>query len=127
MAKTAGDIMTTRVVTTTPSATAAEVVALLATHHISGVPVVEEWGSIVGRKVVGIITEADLLGVPKDFRTQELMTAKPVCVGPETSLGEVAKILTDYAIKRVPVTDAEGNLLGIVSRADLVAAMAAGE
>lgn len=121
MARIAQDIMTVKVVSTTPDATAAEVAALLSEHHISGVPVVSEW------QIVGIITEADLLAAPRDATTRELMTTDVISVRPTTPIVAVAKVLANQGIRRVPVMDAQRNLVGIVSRADIVAAMAAGE
>ena len=121
MAKTASDIMTTEVVTTTTCATVAEVANLLAENRISGLPVVSEG------KVVGVVSEADILTAAEDATVESVMACEVVSVGPDTCVTEVAKVLADRGIKRVPVIDCAGNLAGIVSRADLVAAMAAGE
>ena len=130
MPKTARDIMTHGVLSTTPSATAQEVLRLLAQHHISGMPVISEpkEGEIqLSQTVVGIITEADLLDTRPEAKVGDLMTTKVICVRPETPVREVAKILAARGIKRVPVMGPAGNLVGIVSRADIVAAFAAGE
>ena len=121
MAKTAQDIMTTEVVTTTTCATVAEVATVLAEKKISGLPVVSEG------KVVGIISEADILTAAEDATVETVMACDVVSVGPDTCVTEVAKTLTDKGIKRVPVIDCCGKLVGIVSRADVVAAIAAHE
>ena len=121
MGKTARDIMSTEVVTTTPCATAAQVASVLAEKRISGMPVVSEC------KVVGVITEADLLGAAECATVQDLMTAEVISVGPDTCVSKVTKLLAEHHIKRVPVLACEGKLVGIVSRADVIAAMAAGE
>ncbi len=125
MAKTARDIMTARVVTTTASATVAEVAKLLTDNGISGMPVVGE-GEVVGlrSKVIGIISEADILTASKDAPVESVMSREVVSVGPDTPISEVIKRLAQRSIKRVPVIDDAGNLMGIVSRADIVAAMA---
>ncbi len=125
MAKTARDIMTTRVITTTASATVAEVAKLLTDNGISGMPVVGE-GEVVGllSKVIGIISEADILTASKDAPVESVMSREVVSVGPDTPISEVIKRLAQRSIKRVPVIDDAGNLMGIVSRADIVAAMA---
>ena len=119
MAKTASDIMTTEVVTTTTSATVAEVVKALAANKISGMPVVS------AGEVVGIVSEADILTAAEDATVESVMAYDVVSVGPDADVGEIARTLADWGIKRVPVIDAAGTLVGIVSRADIVAAIAA--
>ena len=121
MAKTAQDIMTAEVVTTTTCATVAEVAIVLAEKKISGLPVVSEG------QVVGIISEADILTAAQEATVESAMACEVVSVGPDTCVTEIAKTLTDKGIKRVPVIDSCGKPVGIVSRADIVAAMAAGE
>ena len=125
MAKTARDIMTARVVTTTASATVAEAAKLLTDNGISGMPVVGE-GEVVGllSKVIGIVSQADIITASKDAPVESVMSREVVSVGPDTPISEVIKSLAQKNIKRVPVIDGAGNLMGIVSRADIVAAMA---
>lgn len=119
MAQTARDIMSTQVVTTSPAAMVSEVAAALSANRISGMPVVE------AGEVVGIISEADILGADQYAVVESLMVSDVVSVEPDVAVEEVATQLADRGIKRVPVIDSAGNLLGIVSRADIVAAMAA--
>ncbi len=125
MTKTAEQIMTERVITTTASATVGDVARLLSRNGISGMPVVAE-GEITGLKtrVVGIISEADIMGAPVDAPIESLMTSDVVTVQPRMAVSEVVKCLADRNIKRVPVVNEAGHLVGIVSRADVVAAMA---
>ena len=120
MQQTARDIMTTEVVTTSPAATVSEVAAALTANKISGMPVVE------AGQVVGIISEADILGASQDAAVDSLMVSDVVSVEPDVAVEEIATQLADRGIKRVPVIDSAGSLVGIVSRADIVAAMAAG-
>ena len=98
---------------------------MLSRNSISGMPVVGE-GKVTGLKtsVVGIITEADILGKPADAPVESLMTRDVVTVKPDTPVSVVVKCLADRNIKRVPVVNEAGHLVGIVSRADVVAAMA---
>ncbi len=126
MVKTASDIMTPRVVTTTASATVAEVAKSLAQNRISGMPVVTE-GEVRGllNKVVGIISEADILKAPAGAPVESVMSREVVSVSPDTPIEEIIKRLAERNIKRVPVIDEAGRLVGIVSRADIVIAMAA--
>jgi CBS domain-containing membrane protein len=118
-----------------------DVAEVMAHHGVSGVPVLDEH-----KAVVGIISERDFLNAfapagAKSFmevlatclagtgciavtarkqRAKEIMTAPPICVGEETSVSEIARIFAEKRINRVPVTDRNGKLVGIVSRADIV-------
>jgi CBS domain-containing protein len=118
-AKTAKDIMTTKVVTVKPSTSIEDAARLLVRRKISGVPVVDEKDKT---KVVGILTEADLLAAPSGAKTvADVMKKRVVSVSPDTSVDEIAEILVKKKIKRVPVIDA-GKLVGIVSRIDVLRA-----
>jgi CBS domain-containing protein len=118
-AKTAKDIMTTRVVTVKPSTPIADAARLLVRRKISGVPVVDEKDKT---KVVGILTEADLLAAPAGAKTvAEVMRKRVISVAPDTSVDDIAATLVKRKIKRVPVLDG-GKLVGIVSRIDVLRA-----
>lgn len=114
----AKDIMTKEVITIKAYARIYELTKLLADHHISGVPVCDESG-----KVVGMVTEADLIGLKNGTQVKDIMTREVISVSVDTPIEEVAAILHDKKIKRVPVYE-QGRLVGIISRADIVAAMA---
>ncbi|MBW9107599.1 CBS domain-containing protein [Paraburkholderia phenoliruptrix] len=142
----ASDVMTGNVISVTPDMTIREVARLFVEKRISGAPVLDPDGS-----VVGMISEGDLLrrseiGTDErrrvswlDFwsasheardyvkthgtKVSDVMTTDVITVEPDTLLGEVAGILETRGIKRVPVTEA-GRLVGIVSRANLVQALA---
>ncbi len=117
----AKDIMTQDVVTVTPDTRLQEVAKILAEKKISGLVVVD------GDKVVGIVSEADILKAGDMTKTAgEVMAKDVVSVSPDTDVAEIARILTDKGIKRVPVIDESGKLVGIVSRADIVRSMAQG-
>jgi CBS domain-containing protein len=119
-AKTAKDIMTTKVVTVKPSTSIEDAARLLVRRKISGVPVVDEKDKT---KVVGILTEADLLAAPSGAKTvADVMKKRVVSVSPDTPVDEIAEILVKKKIKRVPVIDA-GKLVGIVSRIDVLRAI----
>ena len=119
MAVTARDIMTKRVVTVCPETKVSELAKLLAAKRISGVPVVDECGC-----VVGIVTEADILGRKRGQNiVKSIMSSKVASVCDETPLEEIASLLSRKRIKRVPVLR-DGKLVGIVSRADVVRAIA---
>lgn len=119
MAQTAREIMTTRVIKVTPSTSLTDAARLLVRRKISGVPVVDEKEKT---KVVGILTEADILGAPKGAKTvADIMKKRVVSVCPDTTVEEIAEILVKRKIKRVPVVE-EGKLVGIVSRIDVLKA-----
>jgi CBS domain-containing protein len=140
-----GSIMRGTVVTVRRETPLREVARLLVEHAISGVPVVDDAGM-----VVGVVSEADFVirergAVPGRARlfdrlfggesrpsTEELaklhattageaMTAPAITVAPDAALSEAARIMVARAINRLPVV-ADGRLVGIVSRADLVRA-----
>jgi CBS domain-containing protein len=118
-AKRAKDIMTTRVVTVKPSTPIPEAARLLVRRKISGVPVVDEKDKT---KVVGILTEADLLAAPAGAKTvAEVMRKRVISIAPDTSVDDIAATLVKRKIKRVPVLDG-GKLVGIVSRIDVLRA-----
>jgi len=142
----ARDVMTTPVVTTKPTASVKDVAKLFLQRHISAVPVVDDKG-----KVVGIISESDLMRrsesgtewqrpwwltlmtgeqrLAEDYikahatKVADVMTRKVITATPDTPLDEIAGILEKNGIKRLPVVH-NGDLVGIVSRANLVQAVA---
>ncbi len=118
----ARDIMTHRVYTTTPQATVQEVAQLLTRERISGVPVVNPDG-----KLIGIVTEADIIAktTASNLHVKDIMSSEVIVVSEDTPVSEIAQLLTTKRIKRVPVVH-EGRLVGIVSRADIVYAVAQG-
>ena len=144
----ARDVMVSPVLTTTPSASVKEVAQFLLQNHISAVPVVDDSG-----KLVGIVSEGDLmrradLGTERHrawwltalFTAEEtlaaeyvkqhsrkvadVMTKRLVTAGPDAALNEIAGLLERHSIKRVPIVE-NGALVGIVSRANLIQALAA--
>lgn len=119
--KTAADIMTKRVVTVTPRTSIKQLAALLAKRKISGAPVVDDPRK---KQLVGIVSEADILAKPRGARyVSQIMKTKVVTVSPDAPVEEIARLLAKHKIKRVPVVE-EGKVVGIVSRADIVKAMA---
>ncbi len=115
----ARDIMTRHVYTTTPGATVRDAARMLAERHISGMPVVNPTGMIIG-----MLTEADIIGKQGE-RVEDIMSREITSVSEETPVGEIARLLSQKKIKRVPVLT-DGRLIGLISRADIVAAVADG-
>jgi CBS domain-containing protein len=140
------DLMTTEVVTFQPTTPFKEIVAQLGRHRISGAPVVDADG-----RLVGIVSEADLLlkeehpdpdsetallwtrrrrtewGKAAAATAGELMTSDPVTVPPTATVGEAARQLHAAGVKRLPVVDERGRLVGICSRRDLLQIFARGD
>jgi CBS domain-containing protein len=110
---TARDVMTSSVVSVTPQHTVDEVAQMLTFHHISGVPVCQDG------LVVGVVSEADLIG-KQGSTVEQVMTAPAVSVPESMRLEEVAAHLTRARIRRVPVVDGSGRLVGVVSRSDVL-------
>lgn len=118
----AREIMTSKVYTVSPEASVQEVAQLLAREHISGVPVIDKDG-----KIIGVITEADIIrkATREGLHVADIMSPEPVVVDEETWIDQIARLLTERNIKRVPVMH-EGKLVGIVCRSDIVQAVAQG-
>jgi CBS-domain-containing membrane protein len=133
------DVMSTDIAVVAPDTPYREIVETLAERQVSGVPVVDD-----SDHVLGVVSEADLLykveqaGHPdapriferRDRRTmrvkaagavaKDLMTAPAITVRAEDSVPFAAKVMETKRVKRLPVVDERGRLVGIVSRADLL-------
>jgi predicted transcriptional regulator len=116
---TARDIMTKEVVSTRPACKVEEVTRVLCFHGISGLPVTDD-----DCNVIGMVSEADILARKTGQDTiQDIMSSPPVTIAEDARLEEIAAVLTEKKIKRLPVVR-DGKLVGIVSRADVVRALA---
>lgn len=112
---TVRDIMTTPVVVVHAGDSLSRIAAVLRQHRISAVPVVDVDGG-----VVGLVSEYDVLANPAGPTAQEVMTTAVLSVTEDTAVDDVRHLLVDRRIHRVPVV-AGAKLVGIVSRADIVA------
>ncbi len=138
-----GDVMTRQVVSVGPEAPLKEVARLMVEHMVSGIPVVEADG-----KVVGVVSEADflvkergtravrrrplawLLGESRATRAalakvtavaaRDAMTAPAITISADRPVREAADLMVERRVNRLPVVDAAGVLVGIVTRADIV-------
>jgi len=111
------DYMTSDVVHVEIPGNRDDVLKILKRTGISGVPVIKN------KKIVGIITRKDLLQKPEETQLGLLMTAKPVTIEPEMDIREAARILVTKKIRRLPIVE-DGRLVGILSVADLIHALA---
>jgi CBS domain-containing protein len=145
----ARDVMTSQVVAVHADASVHDIARLLLENHISAVPVVDGGGAPIGivsegdlvardepgREArrdwwLGLLAEGEPLGAdflstlrPRDSTAGEIMSKPVVVVGEDADVVEVARLLRDHRIKRAPVVR-NGKLVGIVSRADLLRALA---
>ncbi|MDX8479544.1 CBS domain-containing protein [Mesorhizobium sp. VK24D] len=143
----ARDIMTTGILAVTPQSSIANAAHLMLEHRISGLPVVDQKGTLVG-----IVTERDLVCRPeistaprhekwiqlwltpdelaeeyvqsRGRTVGEVMTCQVVSITPDTPLDKIVALMTRDGVKRLPVVQ-DGKVIGIVSRADLLRSLAA--
>jgi CBS domain-containing protein len=151
MPKTVDEVMSRDPIVVRAETPLKEAIQILAERRISGLPVVDSGGQLVG-----ILSETDLMwqqtGVtppayimfldsviylqnPADYERDlhkalgqtvgEVMSKNPITIAPEKSLREAAKVMHDRSIHRLPVLDSAGQVIGILTRGDIVRAMAA--
>lgn len=131
-------VMTTDVVTVDQITPFKEIARLLVEHHISAVPVLR-----LGRHVSGVVSEADLIaardkhagerkrwtgmlryGTDHDrylrLTAAQLMRSPVVTTHPDATITSAARLMTTHHVKRLPVVDSDGKLVGLVSRRDLL-------
>jgi CBS domain-containing protein len=151
MAKTVADVMSRNPILVEPQTPIREAIKILAKQHISGLPVVDDTG-----KLVGVISETDLLwqetGVEPPLYIMfldsvitlenparhdqelhkalgqtvgEVMSGDPITIEPDQSLPKAAKLMREKSIRRLAVTDKVGKVIGILTPGDIVRAMAA--
>jgi CBS domain-containing protein len=138
MTRTVADVMTRTVVVVAGSAPFKEVVRAMREYHVSALPVTDPDGL-----VIGVVSEADLMlredpsvleshffegHTRREERrkaeasiARDLMTTPAVTIGPQAPIAEAARLMHERAIKRLPVIDLEGRIVGVVSRVDLLA------
>ncbi len=119
---TARDIMTKDVITIRPSCSLREAIELLLAERISGLPVVDERG-----RLVGVVTEFALLAVAYDDRTlndpvSQHMTTELLTVDANDTVRKVADLCVVHRVRRVPVMES-GKLVGLISRCDVLRAI----
>jgi CBS-domain-containing membrane protein len=137
MNATVKDVMTTHVVAVRKNAPFKEMAARLREHRVSAFPVLDD-----ENKVIGVVSEADLLtkealdlsapgkvasmlrhreqAKAAGITAEDLMTTPPVTIGPNEFVSHAARLMYARRVKRLPVVDDDGHLIGIVSRADVL-------
>ncbi|WP_250122308.1 CBS domain-containing protein [Chroococcidiopsis sp. CCMEE 29] len=153
MPKTVADVMTRDLVVVQPETLLNEAIQILAERRISGLPVVDDTG-----KLLGIVSETDLMwqetGVtppayimfldsviylqnPAKYERDlhkalgqtvgEVMSRDPITISPDKTVREAAQLMHERGVHRLPVLDTAGYVIGILTRGDIVRAMAANE
>ena len=151
MSKTVAEVMSRDPILVRPQTPLKEAIQILAEKRISGLPVIDDVG-----KLVGIISETDLMwqetGVTppayimildsviylqnpgayeRDLHKAlgqtvgEVMSKNPLTISPDKPLREAAKLIQDHKVHRLPVLDNVGKVIGILTRGDIIRAMAA--
>ena len=150
MTKTVAHVMTPDPITVEPQTPLTEAIRILAEKQITGLPVVDQGG-----KLVGVISESDLMwketGVdpppyimfldsviylqnPARYDKEihkalgqtvgEVMSDSPITIDPHSSLREAAHLMHEKHVRRLPVVDSEGKVIGILTRSDIIRTMA---
>ena len=111
------DIMTTRVMAVRSDASYRDMIAALRARRVSGLPVVDAEGT-----VVGVVSETDLLTKRATAAptAADLMTRPVVTTSPDELVSSVARLMSRRKLRRVPVVDRGGHLVGIVCRSDVL-------
>jgi len=147
----AGDIMSFPVLTIRPEATIRELADVLGENDVSGLPVVDDEG-----RLLGVVSEEDLILQDAELhfphyiqifdsviylesirkfeerfrkalavKVRDIMSDEPVTISTDATLREIATIMIDRDVNRLPVVDEENRLLGIVARGDVIRGIAA--
>lgn len=137
MSATVRDVMTTRVVAVREDADFKEIVTALRRYRVSACPVIDD-----ANRLIGLVSEADLLFKQTDpdlptgkvrlawrlgevskataVTADQLMTAPAIAIHPGAPVAEAARLMQDNQIKRLPVVDMDGRLVGILTRSDVL-------
>lgn len=120
--KTARDLMTTQVIGLAPTDSVRKAIEVLIQYKISGAPVLEP----DTQKLLGVVSEYDLIlamhSVGGGMDVSSAMHTRVHTVPPDTSLDELSTLMLERKIRRFPVVDDQGCVLGIVARRDILRA-----
>jgi len=150
MAKTVGDVMSQDVLMATPEMPLKEAIKVLAERHISGLPVVDKTDKLVGiisetdlmwqetgvtpPPYIMVLDSVIFLENPARYEKEihkalgatvgEVMTHNPITIKSTESLSAAARLMHDKDVHRLPVIDSDGKVVGILTRGDVIRAMA---
>jgi CBS domain-containing protein len=120
MAQTIRDLMTSNPSTIEPDKTVADAAKLMRDEDVGLIPIVE------GEKLAGTITDRDIAirvvaegKDPQSSTVRDVMTSRLVTVDPDQDLDEALRLMAEHQVRRLPVVEEDGKLVGIVSQADI--------
>ena len=120
MAKTIHDLMTSNPSTIEPGKTVADAAKLMRDEDAGLIPIVE------GQKLAGTITDRDIAirvvaegKDPQSSTVRDVMTTRLVTVDPDQDLDEALRLMAEHQVRRLPVVEEDGKLVGIVAQADI--------
>ena len=121
--KKCSEVMTKKPVCCVPNDLVTKAAELMKSGHVGSIPVIENEQT---QKLVGIVTDRDLalkvvadgLDV-KSTKVESVMTHKVVTCGPEDDLQKAVDAMSKHQLRRIPVVDKDGKVLGIVAQADV--------
>ena len=115
--------MTSQVKCCTPFDTITDVARMMRANDVGAIPVIKDRDS---RQLAGIITDRDICcrvsitgKAPDSVRVQKVMTPKPVTCHPEDSLDDCARQMQKFRVRRLPVVDEKGAVVGIIAQGDI--------
>jgi len=117
------DVMTKDPVCCLPNESAETAAQLMRSQNVGSIPVIEDKTT---KRLLGIVTDRDLVMKviaegedPKTMRTAQVMSKDPVTCHIDSSVEEVFKAMCDRQVRRIPVVDGSGTLVGIIAQADV--------
>ena len=122
----ARELMTAAPCCCSPDDSIQEVAQMMRDHDVGSVPVVESG------QVLGIVTDRDLAvraladGLYPGIRVRNVMTVAPECCSEDADVHSVEKVMSDRQVRRVPIVNADGGVVGIIAQADLARASSHG-
>jgi CBS domain-containing protein len=122
MTQSVRDAMTSSPKTISPSTTPQEAARLMKSEDVGSLPIVE------GDKLVGVVTDRDLAirvlaeGKSPDTAVSEIASKDVVTVDPDQSLEEAARLMAEHQVRRLPVVEEDGRLVGVLAQADVAQA-----
>jgi CBS domain-containing protein len=120
MAKTIRDLMTSNPTTIEPDKTVVDAAKLMDSEDAGLLPIVE------GQKLVGTITDRDIAirvvaegKDPQSAKVRDIMTSRLVTIDPDQDLDEALRLMAQHQVRRLPVVEEDGKIVGIVAQADV--------
>jgi CBS domain-containing protein len=119
MHKSIQEAMTSNPTTVSPDTRASEAAQIMKSEDIGSLPIVE------GDKLVGVITDRDIAirvvaeGRGTDTDVGQIASKDVVTVGPDQSIDDAARLMADRQVRRLPVVEEDGRLVGILAQADI--------